>query len=332
MNIKINRLIALTLIMGAAIGLSACKKTESDTHIETPQEFTQGNTGKINQEFKTARIETNLSDNVFKYKLGRVAEGKKDVNIKLITKLDKTTKEGLYIYEIDFNGDIDFPNKMLESKMVPNVIKDIKRSDVDDVNQKMISAITVKMNELGNVSVNINEINLEGNPIKEKIKNVDPKLFRPIGNDSIANDVFENEEYDEKTIDFMSTYSDVGFLIKNSKVIGAAKYLDNVDQISFLMPMYGYQYDRDVLLNVIKDLPPILNKDGKKMDHIAMNIPKFSVGSITFKEEDGADPVPNPDGKKTESIMYNKPFIAVITEKTSAGNVIKAISVIKNIE
>lgn len=335
MNIKIKNIIMLALVASMAVGVSGCKKHDNNTtveSVETPQEFTKGNTGKINQEFKTARIETNLSDNVFRYKLGRVAEGKKGVEIKLITKLDKETKDGLYVYEVDFSGDIDFPQKMLENKMVPNVVKDTNKSDVEDINNKMIAAILAKINESGNISVNINEINLEGNPLKEKLKNVDPKLFRPIGQDSLTEDVFESEDYQEKYVDFMATYSDARSFIKTSKAIGASKFLNNADTISFLLPIYDFQYDKDILTEVIKDLPSIINKDGKKMDHIAINIPKFSAGSITLKEENGADPVPNPDGKNVESIMYDKPFIAVITEKTSSGNVIKAISVIKNID
>lgn len=344
LKIKINNIIMFALVASMAVGVSGCKKHEDKTGtkhfdsaesakpVETPQEFTKGNTGKIKQEFKTARIETNLSDNVFRYKLGRVAEGKKDVEIKLITKLDEGTKEGLYIYEVDFSGDIDFPQKMLENKMVPNIVKDADKSDVKDINSKMIAAVIAKINEPGNVSVNINEINLDGNPIKEKLKNVDPKLFRPIGTEVMTEDVFAGEDYQEKYVDFMATYSDVGYFIKTNKVMGASKFLDNADTISFLLPIYDFQYDKDILAGAIEDLPSTINKDGKKMDHIAINIPKFSAGSITLKEENGAEPVPNPDGKKIESIVYDKPFIAVITEKTSAGNVIKAISVIKNID
>lgn len=344
LKIKIKNIIILALIASMAAGISGCKKDDNDVAVdrvdrvdhvdpvETPQEFTQGNTGEIKQEFKTARIETNLSDNVFRYKLGRVAEAKEGVKIKLITKLDEETKDGLYVYEIDFNGDIDFPKKMLENKMVPNIVKDANKSDAEDINSKIIAAMLEKINEPGNISVNINEINLDGNPLKEKLKNVDPKLFRPIGVEVMTEDMFDGEDYQEKYVDFMATYSDVGYLIKTSKVIGASKFLDNADTISFLLPIYDFQYDKDVLAGAIEDLPSIINKDGKKMDHIAINIPKFSVGSITLKEENGAEPVPNPDGKKVGSIMYDKPFIAVITEKTSAGNVIKAISVVKSID
>lgn len=334
MNFK--KLTNIAILSTLILSISACKKAplpekEEPKVIENPFEFRENDSlGEIKSEYKTTIIESDYEDGEFRVKIDDILKANKDLKIGAIAQKEKKTKDNLYIYEIDYIGDYNFPSKMIKEKFQEKEVE-VPEAETSENNDKIIKEFLSKLDD--------SQLELKKRSVVSDIRNpscmsseINLTLFEPISIESVADDNFMNNTWKTVRTGFLTTFADNNEAILEKDFSCVYKQLENGEKVYFISPNYNFEFNYDSYRDIAERIQEIINLDFKQYENpITLMFPEFELGDFTIK---GANIVaPKVETTKTSGEVYlNKPFFVVAVQKTQDKNLIKGIAAIQSIK